>query len=349
MTKLSGTKPRPWVKLWREERGLFALLPLFARALDRELHVICDEHGIIEVGSRPHADAVAFALGADRSDRRLLRKFLPELEAAGRLRLEPGRIVLLAWHEEQTRRDDDTTEHGARNDRTTTATPPDRDAATTGHRCGNEGKANHAETRGPVSTEEEKKREDREREEIDRAAAEGGVANVGSTAERAPAAPPTPVERVAELRSKEERRLGGIESGPIAETERQLKVAVDLLEEGYSKRYAAARGGEVWPVDHDARMASRRAVQSCARWALSRGLEHLEERAKKLLDGMFADARLTEASWPWAWVARDPARYAVPPAPPVRAGGKRSDFIEPVTDYSDVPTGPIGMAAKGAG
>lgn len=170
------------------------------------------------------------------------------------------------------------------------------------------------------------------------------------TEERAPAAPPpTAVERVAELRSKEERRLGGVESGPIAEAERQLKVAVDLLEDGYSKRYAAARGGEVWPVDHDARMASRRAVQSCARWALSRGLEHLEERAKKLLDGMFADARLTEASWPWAWVARDPARYAVPPAPPVRAGGKRSDFIEPVTDYSDVPTGPIGMAAKGAG
>ena len=73
MTVMSGMAPRPWVKLWKDERGSFQQLPLFARALAAELLKLCDDHGVIAIGSRDPVEAIAFALGADRSDRRLLK------------------------------------------------------------------------------------------------------------------------------------------------------------------------------------------------------------------------------------------------------------------------------------
>ena len=182
MTKLSGSKPRPWVKLWREERGLFAQLPLFARALDRELHVICNEEGVIDVGPRPHADAVAFALGADRSDRRLLRRFLPELEAAGRLRLEPGRIVLLAWQQEQEQAEtrgttappSDPTASRPGSEATTTATRTDPDRATIAPPPCNEDLSKSAEScAADPQRREEKRREDQEEDGAAAAAPSG--------------------------------------------------------------------------------------------------------------------------------------------------------------------------------
>ena len=185
--KMTGTSPRPWVKLWREEKGAFAQLPFFARSLDAQLKKFADAHGVIDTGARPHADAIAFRAGADRGDRRLLRKFLPMLEEAGAIRLEPGRIVLLRWGEEQapavvpdtseeseesapddndegtneTRPDHDAAANETRpsNDATTTEQRRDNDATTTEQRPCNESGRNPPKSRGRDRQEKEGEKE----------------------------------------------------------------------------------------------------------------------------------------------------------------------------------------------
>lgn len=84
---------RPWFRMYREERGTFAQLPFVARAVFREILTLTDDAGVIVIGRKDPAEAVAFALGADRSDRRTLNRVMPLL-------LEDGCLV----HEGQTLR-----------------------------------------------------------------------------------------------------------------------------------------------------------------------------------------------------------------------------------------------------
>ena len=76
-----------WVKLWREERGSFAQLPLIARGLFSEMLKLADETGTIQLGNKEPWDATAFALGADRADRRALKKYIPMLIEDGCMKL----------------------------------------------------------------------------------------------------------------------------------------------------------------------------------------------------------------------------------------------------------------------
>jgi hypothetical protein len=86
-------KPRPWFALWRRESGSFQQLPLIARALFAEILKLTDDNGVIEIGDRLPADAVAWALGADRSDRRALAKYVPMLIADGCLVHEGDKLI----------------------------------------------------------------------------------------------------------------------------------------------------------------------------------------------------------------------------------------------------------------
>lgn len=87
----------PWLKLHREERGSFAQLPLLARALFCEILKLTDDDGRIGLGGKAPWDAIAFALGADRSDRRALRKYVPMLLEDGCLVLEDDELVAPNW------------------------------------------------------------------------------------------------------------------------------------------------------------------------------------------------------------------------------------------------------------
>jgi hypothetical protein len=75
--------PRPWFAVWRSERGSFGQLPLLARALFVEVLKLTDDNGVIDLAGREPAAAIAWALGADRSDRRALEKYIPMLIADG--------------------------------------------------------------------------------------------------------------------------------------------------------------------------------------------------------------------------------------------------------------------------
>lgn len=83
-------KREPWRKLYVREEGSFAALPLFTRALAAELIKVCDDEGIIRTGGRPLAPAIAFQLGADLSDRRILERHLVALIQDGYLVPVPG-------------------------------------------------------------------------------------------------------------------------------------------------------------------------------------------------------------------------------------------------------------------
>ena len=87
----------PWFKMYREERGSFAQLPLMARALFGEVLKLTDDEGRIGLGGKAPEDAVAFALGADRSDRRALKKYLPMLLEDGCLVLEDDALLAPNW------------------------------------------------------------------------------------------------------------------------------------------------------------------------------------------------------------------------------------------------------------
>jgi hypothetical protein len=76
---------RPWVRLYRREEGSFGQLPLYVRALAKQLLVLTDDHGVIRIGNREPADAIAFALGATRGDRRMLARDISLLIADGYL------------------------------------------------------------------------------------------------------------------------------------------------------------------------------------------------------------------------------------------------------------------------
>lgn len=99
--KIAGLTPRPWVKLWRDEHGLFGRLPLFARALAAEILKVTEMDGTIVLGGREPVEALALALGADVGDRRLLRKYLPMLVEVGYVVRDGDVLRLPAWYRRQ--------------------------------------------------------------------------------------------------------------------------------------------------------------------------------------------------------------------------------------------------------
>lgn len=136
---LIGRMPKPWVKLNREEGGAFAQLPLLCRGLAAELVKVADDGGWIDLGGRPAADAICWRLGATSSDRRLVRKFIPLLEAAGFIvqggdRLDVD-VLLVELCGAEPMREPDTS--GAR---------PSNEPSTTDQRTGNEPTTNPERT-----------------------------------------------------------------------------------------------------------------------------------------------------------------------------------------------------------
>lgn len=134
---MAGNAPKPWVKLWREERGSFAQLPLYTRALAAELLKVADEDGRIELGSRSPAEAICWLLGATRSDRRLLSRDVALLLDDGYLTHdeEGHALVITAWSEWQS----ECPKPSRRSHEATTKRPrSDHDRATTEQRPSNE-------------------------------------------------------------------------------------------------------------------------------------------------------------------------------------------------------------------
>jgi hypothetical protein len=84
----------PWRKLYCIERGSFAALPLYARALAAELLKFSDDDGRIWVGAGDPIPALARMTGAHQGDVRLLRKHIPELLADGYLIRDGEHIVI---------------------------------------------------------------------------------------------------------------------------------------------------------------------------------------------------------------------------------------------------------------
>ena len=92
---------KPWVKLYREERGSFAVLPLMARGLFAELLKLADEDGVIDCGGMKPEAYIFRVLGADKSDRRMVRKYLPMLLADGCIEEADRGFVFPGWERHQ--------------------------------------------------------------------------------------------------------------------------------------------------------------------------------------------------------------------------------------------------------
>lgn len=94
-------KHATWRKLYVEETGSFARLPFTARAYAKQLILLCDDAGRIDVGDGPDADAVkrlvdaaGFRMGATRGDRRMMAMMFPMLFDEGYL-VAKGRHVII--------------------------------------------------------------------------------------------------------------------------------------------------------------------------------------------------------------------------------------------------------------
>jgi hypothetical protein len=124
-----------WVKLYVKEEGSFAQLPLYVRALGAMLLKISDADGRICLRDKPPWEAVAFQLGADASDRRLLRKHIPILIADGYLSLSGDSLVVRNFAAAQVGAtgDSSSSAHESDANQTRAAHEPDASGARAGH------------------------------------------------------------------------------------------------------------------------------------------------------------------------------------------------------------------------
>jgi hypothetical protein len=122
-----------WVKLYVREEGSFSQLPLYVRAIAGELLKICDEAGRIALRGKEPWAAIAFQLGSDASDRRLLRKHIPQLLEDGYLELAGGDLVIRNFTVAQT---------GVDRVRATIAQPADSGTTVAGERTEHEPSVN---------------------------------------------------------------------------------------------------------------------------------------------------------------------------------------------------------------
>lgn len=158
--RTKGWRRDTWRRLYVREQGTFASLPFFARATAAMLLKLCDEKGRIEVGkSGDLVEAIAFRMGAERGERRLLRKVVPQLFEEGYVVVEEGgqTVQIRNFEEAQGRT---TSEH----DESTTGAQPDHCGITTGSLPSNEGRVKAAKSQQTTAVIEEK-RGDKKREE----------------------------------------------------------------------------------------------------------------------------------------------------------------------------------------
>lgn len=289
--------PRPWFALWRAERGTFAQLPLMARALFGEILKLTNDNGVIDIGTRSPADAIAWALGADRADRRALARYVPMLLTDGCLVHEGTRLIapnFARWQPEQRapRR------APANHEPTATAPRTDHEAAQTDRdRATNEPRSDH----DGATTELRRSYE--------------------TTANRAEPFTSTPESRVEESREREE----DTHTSRARVAERAKEAARRAFIRAYAERYHAATG-DAW-MSHGAYATE---VDRIAGWcAAVSGLQgaalvaEAEARARAVVEGTFADPWLggiddrsrRHRRWPLGPVAKDPAKYAALTAP----------------------------------
>ena len=109
---------KPWVKLYRAERGAFAQLPFLTRCVAAEILKLTNDEGRIELGRRPPADAICFAMGAEKNERRAVRRHIELLLEDGYIVHdgERGELVFPGWPRFQGLSPDD--------QRTSEALPP---------------------------------------------------------------------------------------------------------------------------------------------------------------------------------------------------------------------------------
>lgn len=287
---MSGRRPRPWRKLWCEERGTFATLPLYARALAAELLKIADEHGIIEIGRKSPVDYIAFVMGATQGDRRLLRQHLPMLEADGYLRVEASRIVISAFQKWQgADPTDDASRERAANENGTSR----ERARTSSERDRNENEAKSPETLTRKSQDVEEDIEEEEEEDIS-AQGRAKSAFVASQSDPSPSTPEVGYQTLSELN----------ESMRSAVAESVVAKARSVVLSAYRVRYERETG-ELWQG------AGRAAtdIDAAASVIASKGAEQVEARANRMMDAVFADEWMRARSWPWGSIGRDPARW----------------------------------------
>ena len=170
-TKLLGR----WRKLYTTEQGSFARLPWVARAAARELLVLVDDLGRIEVGDEDLADVVAFRMGADLSDRRIMRRVFPLLIADGYLVRDGAFWVVRNFVEAQGARDVSATR--TRHELDTNSTRTRHELDTTGDLK-------------PRNSSIQSARGEERREEQQQSAREAPAAPVCPTVETATATPP---------------------------------------------------------------------------------------------------------------------------------------------------------------
>jgi hypothetical protein len=84
----------PWRKLYCVEKGPFASLPLYVRALAAELLKYTDEGGRLWVTEGDPIPSLTRLLGAHQGDVRLLRKHIPQLLEDGYLMRDGGYLVI---------------------------------------------------------------------------------------------------------------------------------------------------------------------------------------------------------------------------------------------------------------
>lgn len=89
---------KPWRRSWRAT-GSFRMLSIGARGLFREMMTeLADDDGVIDCGHRSPHEAVCFALGATRSDRQMVLKWLVELLKDGCVVSDGTVLRLPNWH-----------------------------------------------------------------------------------------------------------------------------------------------------------------------------------------------------------------------------------------------------------
>lgn len=139
-------KHATWLKLYRDEEGAFARLPFTARAYAKQLLLLCDDAGRIDVGEgEDHVkllvDTAGFRMGATRGDRRMMAMMFPLLFEEQYL-VRRGRFVVVRNFVAAQRRwsddDDATTASRPSDDDATTEQPTGDEAATKRERPSNE-------------------------------------------------------------------------------------------------------------------------------------------------------------------------------------------------------------------
>ncbi len=115
------------------EDGDYSQLSIYVRGLGEMIRKFCNDQGVLALGGRSPAEAVAHRMGALRGDRRSLAGDIDTLVRSGFLRLEPNAIVVVQqeefWSELNTTRSSRSTR-----EQNATRTSPARDENTTGAR-----------------------------------------------------------------------------------------------------------------------------------------------------------------------------------------------------------------------